>query len=66
MFFITGISDTGNQQTPLKEVGFLPLTVKPSPSSNASPADIELLLADGKCILFHQGVSSDYLKAIIS
>lgn len=66
MFFINSIGDTGNQQTPLKEAGFVPLTVKLSPSSNASPADIELLHADGKRILFHQGVSSNYRKAIIS
>lgn len=45
---------------------FVPLNVQPSPSLHPGGAHIELLLADGKRILFHQAVSSDYLKAIIS
>ena len=45
--------------------GFVQLEVKPS-SSTECFANIEVLLADGKRILFHQPVSSDYLKAVIS
>ena len=44
---------------------FIPLTVKPS-FSNATCANIEVVLADGKRILFHQPVSCDFLKAVIS
>lgn len=44
---------------------FIPLTVKPS-FSDATCANIEVVLADGKRILFHQAVSSDFLKAVIS
>jgi len=47
-----------------KEPGFLSLKIKPS-SDSAAP-HTELLLPDGKRLLFHQPVSSDYLKAIIS
>ena len=47
-----------------KEPGFIPLQIKPS--FDISAAHIELLLPDGKRLLFHQPVSSDYLKAIIS
>ena len=52
------LSDSG-------EPAFIPLTVKPS-SSSATCANIEVVLADGKRILFHQAVSSDFLKAVIS
>lgn len=48
----------------LKEPGFVPLNVQPSASLNAG--HVELLMPDGKRILFHQAVSSDYLKALIS
>ena len=47
------------------EPAFIPLTVKPS-FSDAACANIEVVLADGKRILFHQAVSSDFLKAVIS
>ena len=53
-------------QTPQQDTGFVPLNVKPSISLDTSNAGIELLLPDGKRILFHQAVSSDYLKALIS
>lgn len=53
-------------QSPAIEPGFIPLTIQPSRAINSSGAHIELLLPDGKCLLFHQPVSSDYLKAIIS
>jgi hypothetical protein len=46
--------------------GFVPLNVKPPVRHAACTAAIELLLADGKRILFHQPISSDYLKALIS
>ena len=49
-----------------KEPGFVPLQVKPSPCLDAACAHIELLLPDGKRILFHQSVSSDYLKSLIN
>ena len=45
---------------------FISVNVKAAPSLNASAAQIELLTADGKRILFYQPVSSDYLKALIS
>ena len=47
-----------------KEPGFISLGVKPS--SDSSAPHTELLLPDGKRLLFHQPVSSDYLKAMIS
>ena len=47
-----------------KEPGFIPLQIKPS--FDTSAAHIELLLPDGKRLLFHQPVSSNYLKAVIS
>jgi hypothetical protein len=47
-----------------KEPGFISLEIKPSSDSSASHT--ELLLPDGKRLLFHQPVSSDYLKAMIS
>ena len=43
---------------------FIALQIQPA--AVASAAYIELLLADGKRLLFHQPVSSDYLKALIS
>jgi hypothetical protein len=46
--------------------GFVPLSVKPPVTHSQCNAAIELLLADGKRILFHQPVSSDFLKALIS
>jgi hypothetical protein len=55
-----------DKQRPQKDIGFVPLNVKPSSSLDACSAGIELLLPDGKRILFHQAVSSDYLKALIS
>lgn len=35
-------------------------------SSAAACSPAELILPDGKRLLFHQGVSTDYLKALIS
>lgn len=43
---------------------FIPLDVNPAPS-NAMCAGVELVLPDGKRILFHEPISSDFLKAVI-
>ena len=53
------------QQGAVEDGTFVPLNVKPStfPVSNSA---IEILLPDGKRILFHQPVGPDYLKALIS
>ena len=48
-----------------KQTGFVQLEVEHS-SSHQCFANIEVVLADGKRILFHQPVSSDYLKSVIS
>lgn len=55
-----------DQQGRVKEDAFVPLNVKPSSSFPVSKSSIEILLPDGKRILFHQPVSTDYLKALIS
>jgi hypothetical protein len=54
-----------DQQDAVEHATFVPLNVKPStfPVSNSA---IEILLPDGKRILFHQAVGPDYLKAFIS
>jgi hypothetical protein len=54
-----------DEQDAIDDATFVPLNVKPStfPVSNSA---IEILLPDGKRILFHQPVSPDYLKALIS
>lgn len=54
-----------DQQSTSNKPAFIPLNVKPS-FSDATCANVEVLLADGKRILFHQAVSSDFLKAVIS
>jgi hypothetical protein len=57
-------------QLPAKENSFIPLQVKhPSsaaPITPAAGAHTEIVLPDGRRLLFHQPVSADYLKAIIS
>ncbi len=55
-----------NGQTPAKDEGFIPLKIQAVNSIHTASAHAELLLPDGRCLLFHQPVSSDYLKAIIS
>ena len=45
----------------LQNHSFVELKVQP-----CAMAGIELILPDGRRLLFHQSVSSDYLKAIIS
>jgi hypothetical protein len=54
-----------DEQSESSRPAFIPLNVKP-PLSNTSCANIEVVLADGKRILFHQPVTSDFLKAVIS
>src|SRR3954468_1268306 len=53
-----------------KQAGFIPLQLQPAAAtpSITPPVGVhtELLLADGRRLLFHQGVSADYLKALIS
>ena len=47
------------------EASFIPIQIKPS-ESDARNTGIELILADGKRVLFHKSVSADFIKAIIS
>jgi len=47
------------------EASFIPIQIKPS-ETDARNAGIELILADGKRVLFHHPVSADFIKAIIS
>ena len=48
-----------------KEVTFIPLQIKPSVATGKN-ACIELLLTDGSRLLFHQPVSADFIRTIIS
>ena len=54
-----------DKQTPEQDAGFVALSVQPAASFNSCAAHIEILLPDGKRILFHQPVSSEYLTALI-
>jgi uncharacterized protein YodC (DUF2158 family) len=54
-----------DQQDAFEEASFVPLNVNPSTFPVCNSA-IEILLPDGKRILFHQPVGADYLKALIS
>ena len=54
-----------NQGGAVEDSAFVPLNVKPSTFSVSNSA-VEILLPDGKRILFHQPVGPDYLKALIS
>ena len=54
-----------------KQPGFVPLQVTPPSSATvvttpSSAAHTEIILPDGRRLLFHQPVSADYLKALIS
>jgi hypothetical protein len=53
-----------------KQACFIPLQVKPScfTATVTSPAaaHTEIILPDGRRLLFHKPVSADYLKALIS
>jgi hypothetical protein len=54
-----------DEQSSSSEPAFIPLNVKPS-FLDPTCANIEVVLADGKRVLFHQAVSSDFLRAVIS
>jgi hypothetical protein len=54
-----------DKQLNSSEPAFIPLNVKPSLSA-ATCANVEVVLPDGRRILFHQPVSSGFLKAVIS
>lgn len=45
---------------------FIPLKIQPSNPINTASAHVELVLADGRRLMFHEPVSSDYLKELIS
>ena len=47
------------------DTAFIPIHIKPT-ETDASDAGIELILGDGKRILFHQPISAAFIKAIIS
>ncbi len=51
--------------SPAKDQGFIPLKIQALNSINTASAVVELLLPDGRRLLFHQAVTSDYLKALI-
>lgn len=48
-----------------QDATFIPLQIK-SLQTVSTNAGIELILADGKRVLFYQSVSADFIKAIIS
>src|SRR3954469_4827601 len=54
-----------DQHETVEERTFVPLNVQP-PTIPVSDSAIEILLPDGKRILFHQPIGPDYLKALIS
>jgi len=59
------------QSVPAKEHSFIPLQVPPgvtAAAGNVTPGGVyaEIILPDGRRLLFHQPVSADYLKALIS
>ncbi|MBA2762650.1 MAG: hypothetical protein H0U39_11990 [Segetibacter sp.] len=54
-----------DEQSGSNEASFIPLNVKPSLSVSTC-GNVEVVLPDGKRILFHQAVSSNFLKAVIS
>lgn len=52
------------QQSPQAEQPlFVPLHIQLAANKTAS---VELVLADGRRLVFHQGASADYLKTLIS
>ncbi|MBA2761009.1 MAG: IS66 family insertion sequence element accessory protein TnpB [Segetibacter sp.] len=55
-----------DRQSPSRDEGFMPIKIQSSNTINTASAHAELVLPDGKRLLFHQGVSSDFLKALIS
>lgn len=55
-----------DQQEAVGGNAFIPVNIRSSPCLAACAANIEMILPDGKRILFHQPLASDYLKALIS
>jgi len=55
-----------DRQSPSRDEGFMPIKIQSSNTINTASAHAELVLPDGKRLLFYQGVSSDFLKALIS
>jgi hypothetical protein len=53
-------------QSPVRDNGFIPIKIQGSNIVNTASAHAELLFPDGRRLLFHQPVSSDYLKYLIS
>ena len=53
-----------NNALPTTQNQFIALQIQPAAVAGA--AYLELILVDGKRLLFHQLVSSDYLKALLS
>lgn len=56
----------GDLQSPAKQEGFIPIKIQPSNAINTASAHVEFVLPDGRRLLFHQPVNSDYLKDLIS
>lgn len=54
-----------DEQAGINSPTFFPLNVN-LPLYNTTCANVEVVLPDGKRILFHQPISSDFLKAVIS
>ena len=54
-----------SQHTDHPDAGFIPVQIESLPGSHVQ-AGIELVLTDGRRILFHQPISADFIKAIIS
>jgi len=55
------------QLSATKEHGFIPLRLQPAASASIAAAGVhtEMILVDGRRLIFHQGVSAEYLKALI-
>ena len=53
-------------QSTTKPQGFIPIKVQRSNTTNTASAHAELVFPDGKRVLFHQPVNSDFLKALIN
>jgi hypothetical protein len=52
-------------QSAAKDEGFIPIKFPHSNTVNTACAHAELLLPDGRRLLFHQPVSSNFLKELI-
>ncbi len=52
--------------SPTKDEGFIPIKIQRFNTVNTASAHAELVLPDGRRLVFHQPVSSDYFKDLIS